>query len=60
MKALETEKKNLLDTIEGLKKEAAVKAISLESEVGALRYEVKSLKILIHETEPSSQNKIQI
>lgn len=60
MIALEAEKKNLLDEIEWLKKKAAVKAISLESEVGALRDEVKSLKILMHKTEPNSQNKIQI
>jgi hypothetical protein len=44
---LETEKKNLLAEIEGLKKTADAKAVSLESEVGALRDEVKSLKTLV-------------
>jgi uncharacterized protein (UPF0335 family) len=47
IKSLETEKKNLLVEIEGLKKIADAKAISLESEVGALRDEVKSLKTLV-------------
>jgi hypothetical protein len=47
IKALETEKKNLLVEIEGLKKIADAKAISLESEVGALRDELKSLKTLV-------------
>ena len=47
IKTLETEKKNLLVEIEGLKKIADAKAISLESEVGALRDELKSLKTLV-------------
>ncbi len=45
---LETEKKNLLAEIEGLKKIADAKATALESEVGALRDEVKSIKGLIN------------
>ena len=47
IKTLEAEKKNLLAEIEGLKKIADAKAVSLESEVGALRDEVKSLKTLV-------------
>ena len=61
IKALETEKKNLLVEIEGLKKMADAKAIALETEVGALRNEVKSLKTLMNGPESSSTpNKIQI
>jgi hypothetical protein len=47
IKSLEAEKKNLLLEIEELKKMADAKAIALESEVGALADEVKSLKILM-------------
>jgi hypothetical protein len=47
IKNLEAEKHNLLLEIEGLKKTADAKAVALETEVGALRDEVKSLKILI-------------
>jgi hypothetical protein len=47
IKTLEAEKKNLLVEIEGLKKIADAKAVSLESEVGALRDEVKTLKTLV-------------
>ena len=53
IKNLETEKHNLLLEIEGLNKMADAKATALESEVGALRDEVKSLKILINGSEPS-------
>ena len=53
IKTLEAEKKNLLVEIEGLKKIADAKAISLESEVSALRDEVKSLKTLVG---PESSN----
>ena len=59
IKTLETEKKNLLAEIEGLKKIADAKAVSLESEVGALRDEVKSLETLVG-SESSNQSKIQI
>ena len=47
IKALESEKKSLLVEIEGLKKMADAKAVALETEVGALRNEVKSLKTLM-------------
>ena len=59
IKTLEAEKKNLLVEIEGLKKMADAKAVALESEVGTLRDEVKSLKILVG-PEASVSNKIQI
>ena len=54
IKDLEAEKKNLLLEIERLNKMADAKASALESEVGVLRDEVKSLKILINEAEPSA------
>jgi regulator of replication initiation timing len=57
IKTLEAEKKNLLSEIEGLKKIADAKAVSLESEVGALREEVKSLKTLVG-PESSNQSKM--
>ena len=62
IRVLETEKKSLLVEIESLKKMADAKANSLESEVGALRDEVKSLKQLVgqHEQAPQTPNKIQI
>jgi len=62
IRLLEAEKKSLLAEIENLKKMADAKANSLESEVGALRDEVKSLKQLVgqHEQTPLTQNKIQI
>ncbi|MGE5532973.1 MAG: hypothetical protein ACM3UN_01340 [Bacillota bacterium] len=47
IKALENEKKNLLAEIDVLKKTADAKAVALESEVGLLRDEVKSLKVLV-------------
>ena len=47
IKTLEAEKKNLLVEIEGLKKIADAKAVALESEVGVLRDELKSLKTLV-------------
>jgi hypothetical protein len=57
IRTLEAEKKNLLVEIEGLKKIADSKAMALENEVNALREEIKSLKILIGGSEPSTQNK---
>ena len=62
IKSLETEKKNLLVEIEGLRKMADAKAVALESEVGALRDEVKSLKTLINSSEPPAEqvDKIKI
>ena len=59
IKTLEAEKKNLLVEIEGLKKIADSKAATLESEVGMLRDEVKSLKTLVG-PEHSTQNKMQL
>ncbi len=53
IKNLEAEKKNLILEIEELKKMADAKAIALESEVGSLREEVKSLKVLINGAEPA-------
>jgi len=47
LKTLETERANLLLEIDGLKKMAESKANALESEIGMLREEVKSLKQLL-------------
>jgi hypothetical protein len=61
IKNLEAEKRNLLVEIKTLKKMADAKAATLESEVGLLRDEVKSLKILVNGPEPpAAPNKIQI
>ncbi len=49
IRALETEKKNLLIEIEDLKKTAEAKAAALETEVGTLRNQVKSLKMLLND-----------
>jgi hypothetical protein len=59
IKALEAEKRNLQMEIEALKKIADAKAATLESEVCALRDEVKSLKMLVSVPEPPTPNKIQ-
>lgn len=59
IKTLEAEKKNLLVEIEGLKKIADAKAVALESEVGALRDELKSLKTLVGPG-PIPQSKMQL
>jgi regulator of replication initiation timing len=47
IRALETERGNLLLEIEELKKMADSKAKALESEVSMLREEVKSLRVLL-------------
>ena len=47
IRALETERKNLLLEIEELKRMADAKAKALESEINMLRDEVKSLRILL-------------
>lgn len=47
IRSLENERKNLLLEIEELRKMADSKAKALESEVGMLREEVKSLRILL-------------
>jgi len=59
LKALETERKNLLLEVEKLKKMADSKAKALEGEISMLREEVKSLRILLgaEETEPTFEQK---
>ena len=59
IKTLETEKQNLIVEIEGLKKMAGEKAVSLENEIAALREEAKSLKMLMGQGQPSS-NQLKI
>jgi len=54
IKTLEAEKRSLLIEIEELKKTADQKAASLESEVGALRDEVKSFMIAVNGSESPS------
>jgi uncharacterized protein (UPF0335 family) len=62
IKSLEAEKKSLLLEIDALKKMADAKATTLENEVGALRDEVKNLKIIIGAPaeQATTTNKIQI
>ena len=48
IKSLEDEKKNLLVEIDELKKMADTRATALESEVSALREEIKSLRIMMN------------
>jgi len=55
IRALETERKNLLLEIEELKKMADSKARALESEISMLREEVKSLRILLGAEEPKPE-----
>jgi hypothetical protein len=52
LRTLENERKNLVLEIEELKKMADSKAKALESEVGMLRDEVKSLRVLLGAEEP--------
>jgi uncharacterized protein (UPF0335 family) len=52
IRTLETERKNLLLEIEELKKMADSKAKALESEVGMLKEEVRSLRVLLGADEP--------
>ena len=59
IKSLEAEKKNLLLEIEELQKIADAKATALESEVGALRDEIKSLRILMGGSEPSADRRLK-
>ena len=56
---LEAERKNLLLEIEELKKMADSKAKALESEIGMLREEVRSLRILLgaEDIEPATGQK---
>ena len=57
IRALEAEKKNLILEIEGLKKMADSKAVTLENEVGVLREEAKTLKILVNRNCCTEQDK---
>jgi len=54
IKALETERRNLLLEIEELKRMADAKAEALESEINMLRDEVKSLRTLLSGEEPET------
>jgi hypothetical protein len=47
IRTLETERRNLMLEVEELKKMADSKAKALESEIGMLREEVKSLRVLL-------------
>jgi hypothetical protein len=63
LRALETERKNLLLEIDELRKMADSKAKALESEVSMLREEVKSLRVLLGAGEPepdSGEKKKQV
>jgi len=53
LRALENDRRNLLLEIEELKKMADSKAKALESEVGMLREEVRSLRVLLGAEEPA-------
>ena len=53
IRSLESERKNLLLEIEELRKMADSKAKALESEIGMLREEVKSLRVLLGADEPT-------
>ena len=55
LRALENERKNLLLEIEELKKMADSKAKALEGEIGMLREEVKSLRVLLGAEEPKPE-----
>jgi len=52
IKTLESERQNLLLEIEELKKMADSRAKALENEVGMLREEVKSLRVLLSADQP--------
>lgn len=47
IRTLETDRRNLMLEVEELKKMADSKAKALESEIGMLREEVKSLRVLL-------------
>jgi len=55
IKALDSERRNLLLEIEELKKMADSKAKALENEVGMLREEVKSLRVLLSSDQPEPE-----
>lgn len=52
LRALETERRNLLLEVEELRKMADARAKALESEISMLREEVKSLRMLLGAEEP--------
>ena len=56
---LEAERKSLLVEVEELKKIADANAAALESEVNALREELKSLKVLMRGLEPKTKPVVQ-
>ena len=57
IRALETERQNLMLEIEELKKMADAKARALESEISMLRDEVKELRLLLSgEDETTDEN----
>jgi len=56
IRTLETERRNLMLEIEELKKMADSKAKALESEIGMLREEVKSLRVLLGSEEEEEPN----
>jgi regulator of replication initiation timing len=55
LRNLENERKNLLLEIEELKKMADSKANALESEVGMLKEEVRSLRVLLGADVPEEE-----
>ena len=59
IRSLEEEKKSLLLEIEELKQMSEAKATALESEVSALRDEIKSLKLLMTGLEPKADRKLK-
>ena len=59
IRSLEEEKKSLLLEIEELKQMSEAKATALESEVSALRDEIKSLKLLMTGFEPKADQSLK-
>jgi hypothetical protein len=59
IRSLEEEKKCLLLEIEELKRMSEAKAIALESEVNALREEIRSLKTLMTGLEPRADHRFK-
>jgi uncharacterized protein YlxW (UPF0749 family) len=60
VRTLENERKNLLLEIDELKKMADSKAKALESEVGMLREEVKSLRMLLGADDPPREEEPEL
>jgi hypothetical protein len=59
IKSLEAEKRSLMLEIEGLKKTADAKAIAMESEVNALRDELRALRMLMEGTDAGADRKFK-